>query len=441
MLRRTAMRGLFSFRDRASEGAHGLGQTLRPLPRAPVLRRLDRRRRRAGRRRRRPPGAVPDRPDRRLLRRDRAPPRCAQGHHGRAGPDRPAQGHAACSGSATSWPGTYDADYVARRWRVGWRHVEIGLEQVYTNVALSRLRTGLIRALHESWQGDAAGLEGDGPLAQQASGPRPGDHRGRLPGRVHGAAPAQRAAGDARPGRRRRRPRAAQPAQRGQDVGLLPAQRPQPHAREEGRAPAADRAATSSWPTTSSRPCPTSPRCRCPTCGRSPSSRWCARSLEINPPGDSIEVDGRLPAGLPPALGDADQLRIVLGNLIRNARDAMPQGGRLTIAARAVDGAVEVSVADTGRRHRAEGPGPDHGAALLDQGPGPGPGACHRPVDPGKEPGQSPRGQRAGPRQHLHDPTDRRHPAMERPHDAPRRTPGSSSSTTTWTSAATCPTS
>src|SRR6516165_9467179 len=36
--------------------------------------------------------------------------------------------------------GRYDADYVARRWRVGWRHVEIGLDQVYTNVALSRLR-------------------------------------------------------------------------------------------------------------------------------------------------------------------------------------------------------------------------------------------------------------------------------------------------------------
>src|SRR4051794_16222733 len=29
--------------------------------------------------------------------------------------------------------GRYDRDYVARRWRVGWRHVEIGLDQVYTN--------------------------------------------------------------------------------------------------------------------------------------------------------------------------------------------------------------------------------------------------------------------------------------------------------------------
>src|SRR5262249_42174959 len=39
-------------------------------------------------------------------------------------------------------------------WRVGWRHVEIGLDQVYTNVALSRLRTGLCRALQEHWPGD-----------------------------------------------------------------------------------------------------------------------------------------------------------------------------------------------------------------------------------------------------------------------------------------------
>src|SRR5260221_9501435 len=35
--------------------------------------------------------------------------------------------------------GQYDAAYVVRRWRVGRRHVEIGLDQVYTNVALSRL--------------------------------------------------------------------------------------------------------------------------------------------------------------------------------------------------------------------------------------------------------------------------------------------------------------
>src|SRR5262249_37666513 len=50
--------------------------------------------------------------------------------------------------------GPYDRDYVTRRWRVGGRHVEIGLDQVYTNVALSRLRRGLLQTFDEGWQGD-----------------------------------------------------------------------------------------------------------------------------------------------------------------------------------------------------------------------------------------------------------------------------------------------
>src|SRR6476661_10501826 len=41
--------------------------------------------------------------------------------------------------------GTYDAAYVYRRWKIGYRHVEIGLDQVFTNVALSRLRKGILR--------------------------------------------------------------------------------------------------------------------------------------------------------------------------------------------------------------------------------------------------------------------------------------------------------
>ena len=43
--------------------------------------------------------------------------------------------------------GHYDSTYVAKRWRVGWRHVEIGLQQVFTNMALSRLRRGLLSVL------------------------------------------------------------------------------------------------------------------------------------------------------------------------------------------------------------------------------------------------------------------------------------------------------
>jgi len=50
--------------------------------------------------------------------------------------------------------GPYDQAYVSRRWRVGWRHVEIGLDQVYTNTALSRLRRGLLGVIAEHWVGD-----------------------------------------------------------------------------------------------------------------------------------------------------------------------------------------------------------------------------------------------------------------------------------------------
>jgi two-component system NtrC family sensor kinase len=51
--------------------------------------------------------------------------------------------------------GDYDRDYVHRRWLVGRKHAEIGLEQIYTNAALSRLRKGLTSALDEEWQGQS----------------------------------------------------------------------------------------------------------------------------------------------------------------------------------------------------------------------------------------------------------------------------------------------
>ena len=95
----------------------------------------------------------------------------------------------------------------------------------------------------------------------------------------------------------------------------------------------------------------------------------------------AVEVD--CPAELPPVLGDADQLRIVFGNLIRNAREAMPQGGDLTSRGRPDGDGVEVEVSRHRRRHRHGEPQPDHGAALLDQGPRAGPGAGHRPGHPG----------------------------------------------------------
>lgn len=54
--------------------------------------------------------------------------------------------------------GPYDEAYVARRWRVGLRHVQIGLDQVYTNAALSRLRRGLTAAAAAAWTAPAEEL-------------------------------------------------------------------------------------------------------------------------------------------------------------------------------------------------------------------------------------------------------------------------------------------
>jgi CheY-like chemotaxis protein/two-component sensor histidine kinase len=49
--------------------------------------------------------------------------------------------------------------------------------------------------------------------------------------------------------------------------------------------------------------------------------------------GPRIEVRVELPPDLPPALADANQLEMALLNLAVNARDAMPEGGTLTVAA------------------------------------------------------------------------------------------------------------
>ena len=55
--------------------------------------------------------------------------------------------------------------------------------------------------------------------------------------------------------------------------------------------------------------------------------------LEANPVPESCQVVVDCPPAVPPALADPAQLRIVFGNLIRNAREAMPRGGQLFLTA------------------------------------------------------------------------------------------------------------
>ncbi|MBA2753704.1 MAG: PAS domain S-box protein [Chloroflexia bacterium] len=67
---------------------------------------------------------------------------------------------------------------------------------------------------------------------------------------------------------------------------------------------------------------------------------------QIEAKGQQIEV--ALPPGLPPIDGDMDRLIQILTNLVANAHKYTPAGGRITISARAGQGRLEFSVADTG---------------------------------------------------------------------------------------------
>ena len=62
----------------------------------------------------------------------------------------------------------------------------------------------------------------------------------------------------------------------------------------------------------------------------------------------SIDVSIEYSEAIPFALGDSDQLKIVFANLFRNARDAMPNGGNLSVDAKESDGEIAISVTDTG---------------------------------------------------------------------------------------------
>jgi GAF domain-containing protein/ActR/RegA family two-component response regulator len=64
--------------------------------------------------------------------------------------------------------------------------------------------------------------------------------------------------------------------------------------------------------------------------------------------GVRIEVSTALEPGLPRVAGDPAELREALINLVLNAVDAMPDGGRLSLSTRRMGGEVEVAVSDTG---------------------------------------------------------------------------------------------
>jgi hypothetical protein len=83
--------------------------------------------------------------------------------------------------------------------------------------------------------------------------------------------------------------------------------------------------------------------------------------LEAQLRNTEIEVVRRYAGDLPPAFGDGPKLQQVLMNMILNARDAMPHGGRLEISTEAGEESAVIGVRDTGL-----GIAPEHLAKIYD---------------------------------------------------------------------------
>jgi len=249
--------------------------------------------------------------------------------------------------------GKYDADYVARRWKVGYRHVEIGLDQVYTNAALSRLRRGAAAALEEHLRHEPDRLprllrslntliDLDLAIIEDAY---QAEHLVRQQRVERLATIGQIAGGIAHELRNPLN------VVKTSVYYLLNAKNPTPektadHLHRIERQVDLSEQVISALSTIAKLPNP----------DLQPVSvqELVADALQAESLPDSVEVTVSCPETLPSVLVDAKQLRICLGNLIRNAADAMPAGGRLTITARAHDGYVEVAITDTGTGIPAE---------------------------------------------------------------------------------------
>jgi signal transduction histidine kinase len=78
------------------------------------------------------------------------------------------------------------------------------------------------------------------------------------------------------------------------------------------------------------------------------------RLVRHDPRARRVRMESTLDPELPPVLAVEDDLVHVLLNLLLNALDAVPEGGRITVVARRAERGVEIEVADTGPGMTAE---------------------------------------------------------------------------------------
>jgi len=249
--------------------------------------------------------------------------------------------------------GPYDRAYVVRRWRVGYRHVEIGLDQVFTNVALSRLRTRLMSTVCQRWRGDQQELVAallslnklfDLDLAKIEDAYQ-SEYMSRLQRSERLAAIGQVAGGVAHEVRNPLN------VVKTSAYYLLNARNPTAEKTAEHLQRISQHVAVADGVITALANFAKMP---IPTLLPFSVEKCVSETLANNPLPSNIHTELDLAPSLPPALGDAAQVSIVFGNLIRNARDAMPKGGRLTIRGVVASEGVEISFIDTGMGIPAE---------------------------------------------------------------------------------------
>jgi signal transduction histidine kinase len=83
-------------------------------------------------------------------------------------------------------------------------------------------------------------------------------------------------------------------------------------------------------------------------------SNLVSQVLERRPPSEDVEVVTQIPSDLPPVFVDPRQIGQVLGNLVTNAYQAMPDGGRLMISVSEDEGIGRRG--DTGTRRQGDSP-------------------------------------------------------------------------------------